>query len=284
MEAFAAIVLVLIGYALGSAKLINEGNEALVERLGRYHRKLRPGMNFIVPLIDSIVMEDTTREQVLDIKPQNVITADNVYILVDGVIFWRINVMEKSFYRIDDIQVALANLIQVELRANLAERTFEQAIASRTEVNQALLKTVNETAADWGVQVIRVDIQSITPPESVQKSMADQNAAVIRKRAAITAAEGEQEAAIKRAQATRTSVQILSEALRTNPESKEILKYLVAQEQVEASHRLGTSNNAKVVFLNPGVNSEAYAQMVGDIGSNDVAENNNPPENGSATA
>ena len=97
MEAFAAIVLVLIGYALGSAKLINEGNEALVERLGRYHRKLRPGMNFIVPLIDSIVMEDTTREQILDIKPQNVITADNVYIEVDGVIFWRINDMERSF-------------------------------------------------------------------------------------------------------------------------------------------------------------------------------------------
>ncbi len=284
MEAFAAIVLVLIGYALGSAKLINEGNEALVERLGRYHRKLRPGMNFIVPLIDSIVMEDTTREQILDIKPQNVITADNVYIEVDGVIFWRINDMEKSFYRIDDIQVALGNLIQVELRANLAERTFEQVIASRTEVNQALLKTVNLTAADWGVQIIRVDIQSITPPESVQKSMADQNAAVIRKRAAITAAEGEQEAAIKRAQATRTSVQILSEALRTNPESKEILKYLVAQEQVEASHRLGTSNNAKVVFLNPGVNSEAYAQMVGDIGTDELVQNNNPPENGSATA
>lgn len=284
MEAFAAIVLVLIGYALGSAKLINEGNEALVERLGRYHRKLRPGMNFIVPLIDTIVMEDTTREQILDIKPQNVITADNVYIEVDGVIFWRINDMEKSFYRIDDIQVALANLVQVELRANLAERTFEQVIASRTEVNKALLTTINKTAADWGVQIIRVDIQSITPPESVQKSMADQNAAVIRKRAAITAAEGEQEAAIKRAQATRTSVQILSEALRTNPESKDILKYLVAQEQVEASHKLGTSNNAKVVFLNPGVNSDAYAQMVGDIGGHDATENKNPDENGSATA
>ncbi|BAZ09235.1 band 7 protein [Calothrix sp. NIES-4071] len=285
MEAFAAIVLVLIGYALGSAKLINEGNEALVERLGRYHRKLRPGMNFIVPLIDTIVMEDTTREQILDIKPQNVITADNVYIQVDGVIFWRINDMEKSFYRIDDIQVALGNLVQVELRANLAERNLEQVITSRTEVNQALLKAVNAAATDWGVQVIRVDIQSITPPESVQKSMADQQAAVIRKRAAITAAEGEQEAAIKRAQATKTSVQILSEALRTNPESKEILKYLVAQEQVEASHRLGTSTNAKVVFLNPGVNSDAYAQMVGDIGSDDLVEKNNSnPENGSASA
>jgi regulator of protease activity HflC (stomatin/prohibitin superfamily) len=283
MEAIAAIVLVLIGYAIGSTKIINEGNEALVERLGRYHRKLGAGVKFIVPLIDSIVMEDTTREQILDIKPQNVITSDNVYIEVDGVIFWRITDMEKSFYKIDDIQVALGNLIQVELRANLAERTFEQVITSRTEVNQALLKTVNATASDWGVQIIRVDIQSITPPESVQKSMADQNAAVIRKRAAITAAEGEQEAAIKRAQATRTSVQILSEALRTNPESKEILKYLVAQEQVEASHRLGLSNNAKVVFLNPGVNSEAYAQMVGDIGTEELVQKE-PPENGSATA
>jgi regulator of protease activity HflC (stomatin/prohibitin superfamily) len=285
MEAIAAIALVLIGYALGSAKLINEGNEALVERLGRYHRKLRPGMNFIVPLIDSIVMEDTTREQLLDIKPQNVITADNVYIEVDGVIFWRINDMEKSFYRIDDIQVALGNLVQVELRANLAERSLEQVITSRSEVNKALLTSVNTAAADWGVQVIRVDIQSITPPESVQKSMADQQAAVIRKRAAITAAEGEQEAAIKRAQATKTSVQILSEALRTNPESKEILKYLVAQEQVDASQKLSTSTNAKVVFLNPGVNSEAYAQMVGDIGGIEVEGNgNNKPENGSASA
>lgn len=74
MEPIIAIVLALIGYALGSAKLINQGNEALVERLGRYHRKLKPGLNFIVPLVDQIVMEDTTREQFTDIKPQNVIT------------------------------------------------------------------------------------------------------------------------------------------------------------------------------------------------------------------
>jgi regulator of protease activity HflC (stomatin/prohibitin superfamily) len=285
MEPIIAIALVLIGYALGSAKLINEGNEALVERLGRYHRKLRPGLNFIVPLIDSIVMEDTTREQILDIKPQNVITADNVYLLVDGVVNWRIIDMERSFYKIDDIQVALANLATVELRAHLAERNLEQVITSRSEMNQTLLKILNQAASEWGVEIIRVDIQSITPPESVQKSMADQQAAVIKKRAAITAAEGEQEAAIKRAQATKTSMQILSEALRTNPESKEILKYLVAQEQVEASQKLGASNNAKIVFLNPGVNAEAYSQMIGDIGGEESSVNKNTGEgNGSATA
>ncbi|MEA5569691.1 SPFH domain-containing protein [Calothrix sp. UHCC 0171] len=287
MEPVIAIVLVLIGYALGSAKLINEGNEALVERLGRYHRKLRPGLNFIVPLLDSVVMEDTTREQILDIKPQNVITADNVYVEVDGVVNWRIMDMEKSFYKIDDIQIALANLATVELRSSLAERTLEQVNASRNEMNKSLLQALNDASKEWGIEIIRVDIQSITPPESVQKSLAEQNAAVMRKRAAITAAEGEQEAAIKRAQATKTSMQILAEALRTNPESKEILKYLVAQEQVEASQKLSASTNAKIVFLNPGVNAEAYSQMIGDLGAEEISHNHpntNVGENGSATA
>ncbi|AFZ01894.1 SPFH domain-containing protein [Calothrix sp. PCC 6303] len=276
-----AIVLLLIGYGLGSTKLINEGNEALVERLGRYRKKLGPGLHLIVPIFDTIVMEDTTREQILDIKPQKVITADNVYLEVDGVVNWRITDMVKSFYKIDDIQVALANLATVELRANLADRTLEQTIASRSEMNQTLLRVLNETASDWGVEIIRVDIQSITPPETVQKSMADQQAAVIRKRAAITAAEGEQEAAVKRAQATKVSMQILSEALRANPESKEILKYLIAQEQVDASQKLGSSNNAKIVFLNPGVSNDAVSQMLGEAVSNEIT---NSPENGSATA
>jgi regulator of protease activity HflC (stomatin/prohibitin superfamily) len=276
-----AIVLLLIGYGLGSTKLINEGNEALVERLGRYRKKLGPGLHLIVPIFDTIVMEDTTREQILDIKPQKVITADNVYLEVDGVVNWRIVDMEKSFYKIDDIQVALANLATVELRANLADRTLEQTIASRSEMNQALLQVLNATAADWGVEILRVDIQSITPPETVQKSMADQQAAVIRKRAAITAAEGEQEAAVKRAQATKVSMQILSEALRANPESKEILKYLIAQEQVDASQKLGSSTNAKIVFLNPGVSNDAVSQMLGEAVSHDIEESK---ENGSAIA
>lgn len=266
MEPLVAIVLVLIGYAIGSAKMISEGNEALVERLGRYHRKLTPGLNFIVPLIDSVVMEDTTREQILDIKPQKVITADNVNLEVDGVVFWKIKNMKDSFYEIDDIQVALANLVTVELRANVASRTLEQTIASRSEMNQALLEVVNRDAEKWGVTIIRVDMQSITPPEKVQTSMAEQQAAVIRKRALITEAEGEQEAAVKRAQATSKAMEILSQTLRSNPESKQILQYLVAQEQVEASQKLGESENAKIVFLNPGaISKSAFDQVLGEM-------------------
>ncbi|MBH8560831.1 SPFH/Band 7/PHB domain protein [Nostoc sp. CENA67] len=273
MEPLIAIVLALLGYALGSAKIINEGNEALVERLGRYHRKLTPGLNFIVPLVDSIVMEDTTREQILDIKPQNVITKDNVYLEVDGVVNWRITNMEKSFYKIDDIQQALATLAQVELRANIADRTLAQTIASRNEVNQALLRVLNDTSAEWGVQIIRVDIQSITPPESVQKSMAEQQSAEIRKQAAITTAEGERQAAIKRAEATKESIQILSQAITSKPETKEILKYLVAQEHLEASQKLSASQNAKIVFLNPALTEGALDQMIGEAASHEIENN-----------
>ena len=82
------IFLVIVGQGLASAKLVNQGNVALVERLGRYHRKLNPGLSFIVPILDQIVMEDTTREQLLDIKPQNVITRDGVYLEVDAILYW----------------------------------------------------------------------------------------------------------------------------------------------------------------------------------------------------
>ncbi len=279
MEPLIAIVLALMGYALGSAKVINEGNEALVERLGRYHRKLTPGLNFIVPLVDTIVMEDTTREQILDIKPQKVITRDNVYLEVDGVVSWQITNMERTFYKIEDIQIALANLSTVELRAYIADRSLSETISSRNEMNQSLLDVLNQISAEWGVRILRVDIQSITPPESVQKSMAEQQAAEIRKQATISTAEGERQAAIKRAQATKESIQILSEAMSSKAETKEILRYLMAQEQVEASQKLGASTNAKIVFLNPSLTEGALDQMIGETGTHEV--NNNGSEKNS---
>ncbi|ARV58329.1 paraslipin [Nostocales cyanobacterium HT-58-2] len=262
MEPIIAIVLVLIGYALGSAKLVNQGNEALVERLGRYHRKLRPGLNFIVPLLDQIVMEDTTREQVLDIKPQNVITRDNIYLEVDGVVYWHIKDVEKSFYVIDDLQQGLTTLTTTTLREIIAQNTLEETNASRAEMNRTLLDELNRTTQKWGVEILRVDIQSITPPESVRRSMEEQRAAEIKSRAAILEAEGERQAAIKKAEGTKTSMQIISDALRSNPESKDILRYLVAQDYINASYRLGESQNAKVVFVDPGKGGDMMNELV----------------------
>lgn len=264
MEPIIFIVLVLIGYALGSAKLINQGNEALVERLGRFHRKLKPGLNFIVPFVDQIVMEDTTREQFVDIKPQNVITKDNIYLEVDAILFWRIRDIEKSFYAIDDLQGALSQLATTTLREIIARNTVEETNLSRSDMDKAILDQLNDTTADWGVHIIRLDIQRITPPESVRKSMEEERAAVIKKRAVITEAEGDNIAAIKRAESTRTSVQIIAEALRTHPETKDILRYLVAQNYVEASQKLGESNNAKIVFVDPANSSEMFQELIAE--------------------
>jgi len=271
MEPILAIVVALIGYALGSAKLINQGNEALVERLGRYHRKLGPGLNFIVPLVDQIVMEDTIREQFLDIKPQNVITRDNIYLEVDAVLFWRIRDMVKSFYEIDDLQGSLNQLATTTLREIIAQNTVEETNVSRAEMDAAILNQLNRTTENWGVEIIRLDIQSITPPESVRKSMEEERAAEIKKRALAFEAEGERDAAIKRAQGTQTSMQIISEALRSHPESREILRYLVAQDYVVASQRLGESNNAKIVFLDPSKTNEVYNQLI----ANSIAQEGN---------
>ncbi|MGB6301600.1 MAG: SPFH domain-containing protein [Rivularia sp. (in: cyanobacteria)] len=278
MEPIIAIALVLIGYSLGSAKIINQGNEALVERLGQYHRKLRPGLNFIVPLIDQVVMEDTTREQILDIKPQNVITKDNIYLEIDGVVYWRIKDMEKSFYQIDDLAQGLNQITTTSLREIIAQNTLEETNVSRVDMDQELLDRLNETTAGWGVEIQRVDIQSITPPESVRLSMEDQRAAEIKSRAAILEAEGERQAAIKKAEGTSTSMQILSEALRSTPENKEILRYLVAQDYINASYRLGESPNSKVIFVDPGSGSN---EIVEQISAETVAEDTaRRPKNG----
>jgi len=258
------IFLALVGYALASAKMVNQGNVALVERLGRYHRKLNPGLSFIVPIIDQIVMENTTREQLLDIKPQNVITKDGIYLEVDAIVYWRIKDIEKSFYAIDDLEQSLANIATTTLRENIAQNSLEDTNMSRDQIDRTVLGALNSITVTWGVEITRLDIQSIPPPETVRKSMEEQQNAQIKKRAAILAAEGEEEAAVKRAKGTKTSIEIISEALRSHPESKDILRYLVAQDYVDASEKLGASNNAKIVFVDPANSTEMFQELISD--------------------
>ncbi|MEY2914056.1 MAG: hypothetical protein RLZZ184_3365 [Cyanobacteriota bacterium] len=278
------IFLALVGYALASAKMVNQGNVALVERLGRYHRKLNPGLSFIVPIIDQIVMENTTREQLLDIKPQNVITKDGIYLEVDAIVYWRIKDIEKSFYAIDDLEQSLANIATTTLRENIAQNSLEDTNMSRDQIDRTVLGVLNSITVTWGVEITRLDIQSITPPETVRKSMEEQQNAQIKKRAAILAAEGEEEAAVKRAKGTKTSIEIISEALRSHPESKDILRYLVAQDYVDASEKLGASNNAKIVFVDPANSTEMFQELISDsVQENHIKNPGNGNGNGNGS-
>ena len=119
---FLLIFLALGGSALaGTVKVINQSNEALVERLGSYNKKLSPGLNFVAPFIDKVVYRETIREKVLDIPPQQCITRDNVSITVDAVVYWRIVDMERSYYKVENLKSAMVNLVLTQIRAEMGQ-------------------------------------------------------------------------------------------------------------------------------------------------------------------
>ena len=261
-QIFAILALIVIGYTVGSVRIINQGNQALVERLGRYHRKLRPGLNFIVPFLDTIVWEESMREKLLDVPPQSAITRDNVSLNVDAVVYWKILDLERTYYEIEDIHAAIRELVVTTLRSEIGKMPFERTFSSRDELNQALLDQLDEATEPWGVKVTRVEVQSIDPPESVLESMQQQQAAELKRRATVLEAQGDQEATVKRAQGTVDSIQLLSEVLRGRSDAREILNFLIAQRYVEANQKLGESSNSKVLFMDPRNLSEGLIDLM----------------------
>lgn len=247
----APMILVIIGYTIGSTKIVNEGNQALVERLGRYHKKLDPGLNYIIPFIDRIAVEDTVREQVLDIPPQQAITKDNISLQVDAVVLWRVMDLKEAYYAVEDVELAIQNLVTTALRSMIGELDLSDTYSSRADLNRKLLQQLDEATAGWGVKVTRVELQEITPPKTILESLERERAA-----------ESEKQATISQAEGTVKSIQILSNALQTQSNSQQILQFLIAERYVDANQKLGESPNSKVVFMDPKALSEALTDLI----------------------
>jgi len=262
MQIIGILALIIIGYTVGSVRIINQGNEALVERLGKYHRKLRPGLNFIVPVLDYIVLRGSVREQILDVDKQCVITKDNVSLEVDAVVYWRILELELTYYAIENVEQGIEELVITTLRSEIGKMEFERTFSSRDELNRALLSQLDEATEPWGVKVTRVEVQEIIPPDEVRRSMQLQQAAELQRRATVLEAQGEKEAAIKRAQGTVESIEMFSNALKEGHNTAEILQYLLAQRYVDASQKLGESENSKVVFMDPKMLTEGLIDLM----------------------
>jgi len=247
----APMILVIIGYTIGSTKIVNEGNQALVERLGRYHKKLDPGLNYIIPFIDRIAVEDTVREQVLDIPPQQAITKDNISLEVDAVVLWRVMDLKEAYYAVEDVELAIQNLVTTALRSMIGELDLSDTYSSRADLNRKLLRQLDEATAGWGVKVTRVELQEIKPPKTILESLEQERAAQSQKQATISQAEG-----------TVKSIQILSNALQSQSNSQQILQFLIAERYVDANQKLGESPNSKVVFMDPKALSEALTDLI----------------------
>jgi regulator of protease activity HflC (stomatin/prohibitin superfamily) len=254
MAIIIAILLIAVGYIIGSAKIVNQGYEALVERLGRFRKKLSPGVSFIVPFLDTIVWEETTREQILNVDPQDAITKDNVSLKANAVVYWRIFDMRRAYYAIDDLELAIKNLVITALRAELGEMKLEQTFSARKEINQLMLQSLDDVTESWGVKLTRVEVIDIKPAEAVLKSMEQERAAEIKKRAAKLEAES-----------TGEYMKQISEILKTYPNSREVLQFLLAQKYVDANLKLGDSTNSKIIFMDPKTLNEAIRNLMEDL-------------------
>jgi regulator of protease activity HflC (stomatin/prohibitin superfamily) len=243
MDPLIAVVLVLFSaLGLSSVKVTSSSSSKLVERLGKYNRQLTPGLSFVLPGVEKVVSQESLRERVLDIPPQQCITRDNVSIEVDAVVYWQLLEHERAYYAVDNLQAAMVNLVLTQIRAEMGKLDLDQTFTTRSEVNEVLLRELDEATDPWGVKVTRVELRDIQPTQGVQQAMEKQMTAEREKRAAILRSEGEKESQVNaargRAEALVLDAKAKQEALLLEAEAQAQQQRMLAKARAEAAAEL----------------------------------------------
>ena len=236
----ALMLLALLG--AGSVKVTSGGSSRLVERLGKFNRELQPGLSLVVPVVEKVVSHQSMKERVLDIPPQQCITRDNVSIEVDAVVYWQLLEHARAHYAVDNLLAAMVNLVLTQIRAEMGKLDLDQTFTTRGEVNELLLRELDEATDPWGVKVTRVEMRDINPSPGVKQAMEAQMTAERDKRAAILRSEGEKESQLNqargRAQARVLDAQAQKEALILDAEAQSKQQELLAKAKADASLEL----------------------------------------------
>lgn len=278
----AGVVLVFIVITIAKGvRLVAQGEEWVVERLGKYHTTLRPGLNILIPYLDNVAYKLVTKDIILDVQEQEVITRDNAVILTNAIAFIKVTDPVKAVYGITDFSEAIRNLIMTTLRSIVGEMELDEALSSRDRIKARLRESIADEAVDWGLTVKSVEIQDIKPSESMQRAMELQAAAERERKATVTRAEGAKQAAILEAEARQESArrdadaQVMlaeasAEAIRrvsraVGNESGPMM-YLLGEKYIAALDRLSQSDNAKTVLL-PADIQETLRGVVGKLGA-----------------
>jgi regulator of protease activity HflC (stomatin/prohibitin superfamily) len=292
---------VVLAFIARGVRIVPQGSEWTVERFGRYRVTLAPGLHLINPFIDTIGRRINVQETVLDIPAQSVITKDNASVQVDGIVFYQVFDPSRAAYEVQDLQRALMNLTQTNIRTAIGSLEMDETLSKRDEINERLLHVLDQATAPWGTKITRVELKDVRPPEGVQESMAKQLTADRERRAAILRAEGVKQAAILEAegrkQATILAAEAGLEAAKKDAEAREVLaraeavatdvvskavaggniqalNYFVAQKYVDAVRQLAGSPNARLVMMPTDFNSlvstiggiAELAKVTGDSG------------------
>lgn len=146
-----------------SVKIVRQGDEAVVEMLGKYEgKKLEPGLTFLIPYIENVAYKQTTREQILEMRPIDCITQDKIYTTLNFVIFWRMTDIERAYYKVQDLKTAMMNILITNIRSQIATMELDQIFTARAEINEALVEQLDIATEPWGVKITRVEMLDFT--------------------------------------------------------------------------------------------------------------------------
>jgi len=258
-------------------RIVPQGEEWIVERLGKYNATLTPGLTIIVPYLDKVAYKVVTKDIILDVPQQEVITKDNAVIITNAIAFIKVTDPIKAVYGIVDFAEAIRNLVQTTLRSITGEMELDQALSSREKIKVRLKASISDEAIDWGLTIKSVEIQDIKPSESMVKSMELQAAAERERKAVVTRAEGAKQAMILEAEGrlesakrdaiaqvtlAESSAQAIKNVAAAVGDRDGPMLFLLGEKYIRALDKMAASQNSKVVLL-PGDLQDALRGILG---------------------
>ncbi|RZT10156.1 Regulator of protease activity HflC, stomatin/prohibitin superfamily [Duganella sp. CF402] len=278
------LFILAIVFVFKTINVVPQQHAWVVERLGKYHATLGPGLNIVIPFVDRIAYKHVLKEIPLDVPPQVCITRDNTQLQVDGILYFQITDAMRASYGSSNYIAAITQLAQTTLRSVIGRMELDKTFEEREHINTAIVNAIDESAANWGVKVLRYEIKDLTPPKEILHAMQAQITAEREKRALIAASEGrkqeqiniasgereaqiarsegDKQAAINRAQGQAAAIVALAEAnasaLRQvgaalrEPGGDEAMNLKVAEQYVGAFGQLAKTNNSIIIPANLG--------------------------------
>jgi regulator of protease activity HflC (stomatin/prohibitin superfamily) len=275
---------VVIAFVIEGVRIVPQQSAWVVERLGRFQGTLEPGLNLIIPFLDRVAYVHSLKEVPLDVPEQVCITKDNTQLGVDGILYYQVTDPRLASYGSSNYVVAITQLAQTTLRSEIGKMELDKTFESRDDINRQIVQALDEAGRNWGIKVLRYEIKSLTPPETILRAMQAQitaerekraliaksegerqqeiNLADGEKQAAVLRSEGEKQAAINRAQGEATAIRVIAEATAAGVRAVadaigdkgglEAANLKVAQQYVEAFASLAKTSNTLIVPASAG--------------------------------
>ncbi|TXI44287.1 SPFH domain-containing protein [Methylophilus sp.] len=277
MEISIIILILAVIAIVKGVRIVPQGEEWVVERLGKFAGILTPGLHVINPVLSTVSYKVTTKDIILDVPEQEVITRDNAVILANAVAFIKVTNIERAVYGIENFKEAMRNMVQTSLRSIIGGMDLNHALTSRDRIKAELKEAIADEALDWGLTVKSVEIQDIKPSANMQDAMERQAAAERERVAVVTEAEGakqslilnaearleaarkDAEAQMVGAKASAEAIKMITEAVKENNASA---TFLLGDRYIQSLHKMADSNNSKIVVM-PGDVVSAVKSLVG---------------------